>query len=306
MSLLQSLALALDARYGARRQRRFAHGWPSMTRSDIQFHSSGLVQYRYRERAGPRSDSPTVVFSADPPVTLEMYDELLDFASREARVIVFELPAMGFSASGPNYRFGFAETNDDIAAFLSDVAGPGAVLAFSCVAGLGAIDIARRHPGLVSRLVLLQVTDVAGFARWKAARDPHGVLARPLIGQWLMRRMAPKRLHQWFRLAVASREQVEHFACCAAESMDHGALWSLASAYQSYIDPGCVLEPAAQPALALWGSADRSHMQINAEGYQQLVALAESHRFEHLGHFMELEAPGLVWPLIAEFATRPH
>ena len=301
VSPFQRLGLRLDASLGASRRRAFRQGWPSRTSEEIAFFDAPLVQYRYRERAGPSSDAPTIVFTADPPVTLEAYDALLSVFARRFRVVVVELPAMGFSAPSTRYRFGFRETNDDLARFLRAVAGPGAIWAFSCAAGLAAADLAARAPDLVSRLVFVQTGDVAAFQRWKAARDPKGVLARPILGQMVMRRLAPKRMPAWFALSVGREACVAPLCACAAESFAHGALWTLASAYQAYLSPDVALAPVRQPVLSLWGRADRSHPPENEGSSGSFAPHARHVAFDDLGHFAEIEDPERVFGEVVRF-----
>ena len=254
--MLTRLAARLDTSGAKRKMRAFREGWPAKTRADIRFFDTGLTQYRYRERGS----GPAIVFAADPPVTLEMYDALIDTFAQRFRVIVVELPAMGFSAARASYGFGFRESADDIATFLKNVAGGGAILAFSCAAGMAAVDVAARYPSLVSALALIQTTDWEGFQRWRAARDPKKILARPFLGQLAMRKMGPQRAPDWFKLATGNRAMVEPFCACAAETLEHGAAWSLASAYQRFLraGPSPVGKPK-QPILVLWGKADSSH-----------------------------------------------
>ena len=297
MSALRNLGLAIDTWGGRARMRRFRKR-PQAT--DIAFHRTELVQYRYRERLGPKSDSPTIVFAADPPATVDFYDEVLDVFGRHFRVIVFELPAMGFSATNARYRFGFQETNDDIAAFLQAVAGEAAILAFSCVATLAAIDIAVRYPELVSQLVLIQGGSVEAFDRWKAARDPKAILAKPVVGQLVMKRIAPQRMPAWYHISTGRRERMPEFCACAKRTLDDGALWSLASAYQVYMDPDIVLPKPKQPVLGIWGITDGSHPNGNAELCEEAIDGAFV-RLPGLGHAPEVEAPDKVVSIVRNF-----
>ena len=298
MNVLQKIACRIDT-FGYRRLREeFKQGWPSQTSNDISFHSTAKVQYRYRVKGV----GPTIVFCADPPVTLELYDELVELYSKKFRVIVFELPAMGFSVAQSNYTFGWQETNDDVAEFLKDVAGRGAVLAFSCVAGLAAIDIAVRYPKLVSKLILLQTTTPEGFKRWKSKRDPKQILAKPVIGQLVMKFLIKKkRAPDWYKLTVADKKQLPKFCCCAQESFEHGALWSLASAYQVYMGKAPNLEKPLQPTLALWGLMDGSHPKENVGCCKDMAQNVQYQEFTFLGHFSELEDPNLVYEHIERF-----
>ncbi|MEO0713372.1 MAG: alpha/beta hydrolase [Pseudomonadota bacterium] len=302
MGLLKRLGARLDTAHGRRKMRAFKEGWPGQTTDEIKFYKTAKVQYRYRERQCSQGTGPTIVFTADPPATLEVYDELFAVFSSRFRVIAVELPAMGFSAVSPDYGFGFRETNDDLAEFLRAVAGAEAIWAFSCVAGLAAIDLATRQPDLVSKIILMQTGDVAAFAKWKAARDPKRILAKPVIGQFIMGRIAHKRMPDWYELSVGNRDKIPHFCACAAESFEHGAMWSLASAYQTYMDAGIELGRPSQPILALWGLADRSHPSENAVSALNFSDTVEHVTFDDLGHFSELEDTQRVFKLIEAFA----
>ncbi len=294
---ISRLATRLDTAGAAQRMRRAREGWPARASSDVAFYKTPKAQYRFRQAGRGQ----TIVFSVDPPMTLEVYDRLVEAFAARFRVIVFELPAMGFSAAGESYRFGFRETNDDVALFLRGVAGPSAILAFSCVAGHAALDIAARYPDLVSRLTLLQAGDVAAFVDWKAARDPKGILAMPVFGHLAMRQMAPKRMPAWFALSVGRKDQIAHFCDCASRSFAHGAQWSLASAYQCYMDPKVALPVPKQPLLSIWGGADGSHRGANAHTLRRLRSDAVCVTFDDLGHTPELEDPIRVREAIVGF-----
>ncbi|MBY0422872.1 MAG: alpha/beta hydrolase, partial [Parvularculaceae bacterium] len=250
--MLSRLAACLDTFGAGARMKAFRTGWASTTRDDIRFFDSGVTQYRYRESGA----GPTIVFAADPPVTLEMYDALIARFATRFRVVVVELPAMGFSAARLSYGFSFRESADDIARFLEAVAGEGAILAFSCAAGMAAVDIAARRPELVSKLALIQTTDWEGFQTWRDARDPKRILAKPFLGQMAMRKMGPARAPDWYKIAVGNKGMIEPFCQCAVETLGRGAGWNLASAYQRYLKPGpSPLDVPAQPILVIWGRA---------------------------------------------------
>lgn len=299
MTMLQKIATGIDTWGGAAKVRRFRTGWPAKTSPDIRFHDTGLVQYRYREAGSGQ----TIIFTVDPPMTLEVYDRVIDLFSQRFRVVAVELPAMGFSAARFGYQFGFRETNDDLATFIRAICGTQSIFAFSCVASLAAIDIAYRQPDLASHLCLLQAGGVEAFARWKAARDPKGMLARPVVGQLAMKQMAPKRMPQWYGLSVGRQDQIPHFCACAERSFDEGAMWSLASAYQLYMSLTEELPVPGQPMLSIWGKADRSHPADNAHTLAHLYADVRCVTFEDLGHTPELEDPYAVFETILSFVA---
>lgn len=285
--LLSQLGVRLDTMGAQRRMRQFKEGWPASASHGVSFYKTRKVQFRYREAGS----GDTIVFTADPPMTLENYDALIGAFAREFRVVIVELPAMGFSAASDDFYFGFRETNDELAQFLRAVAGERAIFAFSCVAGLAGVDIAVRYPELCSHLALIQTGDVAAFALWKARRDPKRILAKPIIGQLVMKRLAPKRMPDWYALSVGRREMIPAFCNCAARSFRHGAQWSLASAYQCYMDERVVLTAPSQPVLSIWGEADKSHPPDNRHTIRRLVPAAHCVSLADLGHTPELEAP---------------
>ena len=299
---LTDLGLRLDSWGGHRKMARFRQGWPARTDPRVKFHRTPLTQYRYLEAGSGR----TIVFTVDPPMTLQVYSALVEEFARSFRVVAVELPGMGFSAVVPGFGFGFRETNDDLAAFLREVCGPQSVFAFSCVASLAALDIARRMPELASHLCLIQAGGVAAFARWKAGRDPDGLLGRPVIGQLVMKRIAPRRMPSWYDLSVGRRDMVGRFCACAEHSFREGAMWSLASAYQRYMSLDAELPAATQPLLSIWGGADRSHPAINRHSLGELYPDVERVSFEDLGHTPELEDPHRVCEAITRFIAQPR
>ncbi|MEL7486569.1 MAG: alpha/beta hydrolase, partial [Pseudomonadota bacterium] len=163
---------------------------------------------------------------------------------------------------------------------------------------LGAVDIAARYPALASSIVLLQAASVDGFMRWKASRDPKKILAKPVIGQLVMKRLAPRRMPDWFGLAVGDQTKLEPFCRCAATTIENGALWSLASAFQIYMDPTMDLPSPPQPILSIWGKKDGSHPPDNVESSKVFSDNLRYVAFDDLGHFSELEDPRRVFDVI--------
>ncbi len=295
--LLTRIGARLDTRGGAAKMKRFRKGWPATATPQVRFYRTAKVQYRYLEAGSGR----TIVFTCDPPMTIEVYAPLVSAFARHFRVIVVELPAMGFSATTADFGFGFAETNDDLAAFLRAVAGEGSIFAFSCAASLAALDIAGRMPTLASHLALIQAGGTEAFAIWKAGRDSKGILGRPILGQLAMARMAPRRMPQWYGLSVGRKEQVAHFCTCAEHAFAQGAMWSLASAYQIYMNRREELPPPPQPILSIWGAADGSHPPGNAHSLARLYEGVRTVTFDDLGHTPELEAPDRVLAAMLDF-----
>ncbi|MEM8836528.1 MAG: alpha/beta hydrolase [Pseudomonadota bacterium] len=301
------LATRIDTFNGQKLARRFKSGWPSSSRPDIKFHKTLLAQYRYRERAPAENPENvlTIVLLADPPVTLERYDDLLESWGKRFRIVVFESAAMGFSAPEPGYDFTFRQTNDDVASFLRAIVGEKSILAFSCVSGLGAIDIAVRYPDLVRGLFLMQTADWETMIGWKKRLDSTGLLSKPVLGQMMMKRLGVSGTPGWFKQALGRRDQMGPFCDCAAEGFSHGAQFSLASAFQRYLTGPSPLGVPDQPVRVLWGARDASHDVVSSTGAEMVRMIAPQATFEaleHVGHFPELQDPDAVLQRIARFA----
>ena len=296
--MLSALATRLDCWGAGTKIDAFKTGWPAKTRDDIAFYDTGKAHYRYRVRGR----GPTIVFTVDPPATLELYDDLLDIFSDMYRVIAVEMPAMGFSVARMRYSFNFEEAAEDLADFCEAVAGKQAILAFSCAAGLAAPYIADKRPDLASKLALLQTTDWQGFQKWKSMRDPKGVLGKPFLGQIAMRKLAPSRVGQWFELAVGNEELKQPFCECARETLDHGAGWALASAYQRYLRAGASpLKQINQPTLVIWGALDRSHDHYAPDRAKNFGPNTRLEVLRDVGHFPELEDPRQTFNVMSSF-----
>ncbi len=241
---------------------------------------------------------------ADPPVTLEFYDELLDRYASHFRVIIFEIPAMGFTVPRFGLDFTFPSINDSIIEFLECVVGPSAILAFSCVAGLGAVDIANRRPDLVSRLVLIQTPSWAEEIQWKKTRDPKKILAKPFIGQIVMNFLKKNRAPAWFSLVLGNKDYYQPFSAMAQQTIAEGAGWALASAFQRYLpDDGPDLPLIKQPFLCLWGDLDGSHLQTDKQSSLSFGPKGNIVRYHDLGHFPELESVDRIYGDISHFIT---
>ena len=271
------------------RRARVTRGPASRTRDDLHFMHLPRASIRYR-LAG--SGTRSIVFCADPPVTLELYDELIAALAPDFRVLVFELPAFGLSLPRLGLGFELQTVAGLVREFLQQLALGPYVLAFPCVPAYSALWLAGHHPELVSGLVLMQAPDWQQELAWKHGRDPKNILGRPYIGQILLRLLRRRRAELWYRLALGRQELLEHFSHTTQCAFDHGAGFSLASAFQRHLaGPEPVFGDIRQPALVVWGEADRSHRQTDRESIRRYLPQARLLRFPEVGHFPELEAP---------------
>jgi pimeloyl-ACP methyl ester carboxylesterase len=242
---------------------------------------------RVRDSGGP---GPVVVLACDPPTVLEHYDELYAELVPAHRVVVLEMPGFGFSRPAR----GFCFAPDDYAAVVEEVldhvgAGP-CTLAFGCVWTFVAVRVAARRPDLVRALVLVQAPGWADEVAWARRIDSTGAVRTPLLGQALLAVAPGPVAERWYRTALPPGRAVEPFARPARAALRSGALFCLASLTQAWF-PG-PHRPAGvvrQPAVLLWGAADRTHRRSTPQ--RDDVPGARLVVVDGAGHFPELEAP---------------
>ena len=268
---------------------RLRRGYAAGSRDGIGFLELPDCTLRYRLAGqGPR----TVVFCTDPPVTIEAYDELIAELGRDHRVLVVEPPGFGFSLPRTGMQFTAEAGTIAITALLNHLKLGPAILAFPCVPAYLGLLIAARRPDLVSALVLLQAPCWREEVAWKRRRDPKGILARPWIGQLLLRLLRRKRAGAWYALALENRRLLAPLTEEAQRGFDHGACFSLASAFQKFLtEESPRFGKVAQPALVIWGDADKTHAPTDKDSILELLPQAQVLHWPDCGHFPELEFP---------------
>ncbi|MFA5940067.1 MAG: alpha/beta hydrolase [Sinimarinibacterium sp.] len=282
-------ALLVDTLIAPWRRRRILGSAAARSRPDVRFMELPDCTIRYRE-AGTLG--PCIVLCADPPVPLEVYDALIERLARDYRVIVFELPAFGFSLPRASLQLNLPAASATVERFLRQLDRGPYLLAFSCVPAYVALWIAARTPELVSGLVVIQAPHWSEELLWKARRDPRGILARPWLGQVLLKLLRRRRAGAWYRLAVGQRQFVAPFTAETEHAFAHGACFSLASAFQQFlVAEAPAIAPPSQPALVVWGGADRSHADTDKDSIRRHLPQARIVHFDSAGHFPELEAP---------------
>jgi pimeloyl-ACP methyl ester carboxylesterase len=243
-------------------------------------------------RVRVHGSGPALVFMVDPPVTLEFYDELVANLAADHTVIVLEPLGFGFSTFAPGvWSFPFERSLENVQEALVGLNRGPYVLAFPCVSAYTALALAERAPELVSALVLAQAPAWREMQAWKAARDPLGVLSRPLLGQLALRALKRRTSHEWFAIASGSRERRGEFIAAVDASFAAGAAFPLASAFQGFPDAQLLLPEVATPTLFLWGLRDRSHRTTDRRSSLEHARTGCLIEAPHLGHFPELEDP---------------
>lgn len=272
------------------------------SRSDIRFMHLPEASVRYRIAGEGKK---TLVFATDPPVMLEQYDALIADLSRNFQVVIFEVPSFGYSLPNISLSLRFETATAVIGEFVRQLKLGPAVLAFPCVIGFSAIAIAGRHPELVSDLVIIQTPHWHEEMKWKYGRDTKNVLGTPYVGQTMLRLFRNKIADGWYRAALGSRERLNEFLQPTLEAFRHGAVFSLATAFQQYLaGDGPALKPVTQPTLIVWGDMDRTHKHTDKSSTMQYAPHARIEHFDNAGHFPELEQVSRFSALLRDFLAQ--
>ena len=186
----------------------------------------------------------------------------------------------------------------DATLFLTDWGGP-----------IG-LDVARKHPERVSRLV------IANTWCWPVSDDRHfrmfSFMMRSPVGQLLIKRLnffvtevMPRAVGD---KAVLTPEVMGHYrnaqprgeraACAALPGHIIGASGWLDSIWR---DRAAF---ADKPALLLWGLRDIAFRRQELEQWQSALTDIEVHEFEDCGHFLAEEAPDRILPALRDFMRR--
>lgn len=272
--------------------------WLGNTVKEMEL-SHSYVRYRIEGEG-----KTTIVFATDPPIVLEQYDELIALLKNDFQVVVMELPGFGYSFPKPGMSFKFESVNQMIYEFLKKLDMGPYVLAFPCITAFSAIWLANRHPELVSDLVLMQAPTWQGAMAWKHGRDPRHILSTPIVGQIMLQFLKYRRVPTWLRLAVGNQVQLKPFIDTSVHALRAGACFSLASAFQYYLDgePGFIT-PVRQKTLIVWGEKDGSHEKTIKSDSRSLAEASQCCHLAQAGHFPELEYPQLFVEKLRRFLS---
>jgi pimeloyl-ACP methyl ester carboxylesterase len=247
----------------------------------------------------------TIVLAPDSPVTIEAYDQVIDILSKKYRVLIFETPAFGFSIPKIQFDFSYNGWTETIADFLKKVNLGPYVLAIPCVAGLSAIGIANKYPEMVEGIVSTQTPCWKDERNWVRSWDMKGVMTVPFWAQIMGHYLKTKKVHLIHRLITNKNKK--HLEELSKKTLKEGACNCLATACQYYLvkDKPELLTPIHQPAISIWGEADKSHIRSGTVKTSILDYLpnADIIYLKEAGHFLEVEEPELFTQIVMDFIS---
>jgi hypothetical protein len=143
------------------------------------------------------------------------------------------------------------------------------VLAFPCVAGIGARRVAKQRKDVVG-LVHIQTPDIQQQLKWVDKLDSLHLIRTPFVGQVLFWFVKSAKAQSWISYASPSKETAALFWPTVEKAMKTGCChFCLASAFQT-LDCGkyALLKDELKSkldvkSLHFWGLKDRSHKQTD-------------------------------------------
>lgn len=187
--------------------------------------SAPRLHYSVREPRSGKAARMTVVLSHALGLDLSMWDQLAKDLAYDCRVICHDHRGHGGSDAPPG-PYDLADLADDAARLLAELeAGPVLWIGLSMGAMVGQ-ELALRHPGTVSALVIANATSGypdAAQAMWReriATVHAHGIeaIADAVMGRYFsdaFRAAHPAVVARWRRRLV-STDAAGYAACCAA------------------------------------------------------------------------------------------
>lgn len=246
--------------------------------------------YELRAWLGGAADaSLTVVVVPDPPNVLEHHVAQLDGLAASARVLGLELPGFGRSGVPADFDFTIESYARTMSGALDQHTDGPLLLVFSCLAGLIATEIASRNERVVG-LLLVQTPSLEDARGWAERVDPGGLLAKPLLGQVIVRAARRRLAKTWYDAALPRGTAREPYLQSALEAYDAGADYCLASAVQS-LGSAARVPTVGVPTTVLWGDSDRTHRPSDPTRLRPSIPGLRVRTVEGAGHFPDLEAP---------------
>ncbi len=235
---------------------------------------------------------PVILMTPDAPCIIAHHLELIEELSHDFRVVCFEMPGSGLSFPKAGYSFTVAETANAMLDLMNALKIDRAILNFTCVNGLHAMNFSKRFPDRVSHLVLGQVPSVEGMKSWTDYNIPKP-LRIPVVGQIVGRAAVGKLSDKWFSVSLPRpSDHRETFTKLSRKSLATGGCFCLASIVQGAMrSPNADMLGTRQPTLMIYGNQDYSHRHTNFENVKESIPHALTVEFSGCGHFPNLERP---------------
>jgi pimeloyl-ACP methyl ester carboxylesterase len=239
--------------------------------------------------------------------TWQYWSRTMELLADSARCIALDLPGFGQSDSPPG-GFSLDSASDLLAAALRAVGGAPAVVCGHSLGGPLAARFELRHPGAVSRLVLVGPSGLAPAPAWQhralRAVPAYSLLQRsPLPWESWLLPIAPLR-HAALGLLVDNPSAIDPALLRRIlEGARHARELTpaLSASFATGLDHDAPLVSA--PIAAIWGDRDRMVPPSDAEILKRVVPSAAIHFLPGCGHLPMVERPEAFANLLRRLAA---
>jgi pimeloyl-ACP methyl ester carboxylesterase len=256
-------------------------------KSEYSFLATPYGEIRYCDTGG---DKPVLLTAPDGPCFIEHFEQFIEKARSNFRVIVLDMPGFGQSYPKNGYDHSFEKAASVIKILVDDLQIKDMVLSLSCGNGFYGIYFAKKYPELVKRLILIQTPSFEGMRPWLKASVP-ALIKVPFLGQLFVYAQRLKIPRVWFRVAIPKQSpHLEKWSALSENLISMNCCNCLASVVQGLSAMNEVdLIGCRVPTLMIWGNKDYSHRLTNKESLRKLIPHAEILSWDDCGHFPELE-----------------
>lgn len=266
------------------------------------YRTVGGTTLRVRD-TGPAA-APAVILLHGFGSSLETWEPWAEALSLEFRVVRFDFPGAGLSATDPQQDYGDARSVELLQRLMSQLGLAQAAVVGNSLGGRIAWRFAAEFPACVSKLVLISPDGFAspGFDYGMPPKVP-GILK-------LMKYFLPKAMLR-ANLAAAYGDRarlgdslVDRYYELLLATGNRDAM--IARMRQTILeDPAPTLCRIQTPALLMWGERDKMIPFSNAADYLRYLPQAQLVSFPNLGHVPHEEAPAESLEPLLRFLREP-
>ena len=253
----------------------------------FNFLATTYAKIRYYDTGG---DKPVLLTAPDGPCFLEHFEEYIQKAKINWRVVILDMPGFGESYPRNAYNHSFESATIVLKELADHLSLKDITLSLSCGNGFYGIYFAKRYPSLIKKLVLLQTPGFEGMRPWFKASVPLPIKI-PFIGQLLVHSQRLKIPQIWFKAALPKNSaHLKPWSDLSVSRIKKSCCNCLASVVQGLTNMSeAPLKGVTVPVVMIWGKKDFSHRYTNQETLLDIIPHAQIIVWYDCGHFPELE-----------------
>lgn len=240
-----------------------------------------------------RGEGPTVILIHGLGDNTDIWQATLEALATKYRVIAYD--QLGFGKSDKpfiSYRIGTMV--DFLDGFMKALHIEHASLVGNSMGGWVAVDFALRYPEKVDRLALISA---AGYASWPSPDVANALRLATRADFRKLNMLAFSDGEAFSSDAVIDEMFAQHIA-----ANDNHAIQQLldsAARREDVVDD--TVKKIAQPALIVWGRADRLVPLSYGARFHKDIRNSELHIIENCGHMPQVECPNALNPKLLQF-----